>query len=270
MQHKQKYRLFVAILTLLLAAGAYNYIKDAEIEKEMQERQETESLSGDAENAAKKEDDEAVPEGVGSSEEKTEASLPGEKIIEGIPFTSQSPFGDWADPRQQHGCEEASLLMAHYWMTGEALSKEKALMEIFAMSAYEEENYGEVHDLSLEDTLKFYREYFGYKKSFVRFDIDTEDIKREIAKGNPVIVPMDGTKLGNPYYTAPGPERHELIIKGYDDAAGEFITNDPGTRFGEDYRYEYETFMGAIRAYETGNEVPITNARKGALVIERE
>jgi hypothetical protein len=96
MQHKQKYRLFVAILTLLLAAGAYNYIKDAEIEKEMQERQETESLSGDAENAAKKEDDEAVPEGVGSSEEKTEASLPGEKIIEGIPFTSQSPFGDWA------------------------------------------------------------------------------------------------------------------------------------------------------------------------------
>ena len=33
------------------------------------------------------------------------------KVIYDVPFTSQAPFADWKDPRQQEGCEEASILM---------------------------------------------------------------------------------------------------------------------------------------------------------------
>lgn len=263
--------LLALALISILAVGSYIHMKDAGTKKEPRGQQETEPADSGAGDIGEKEEGETVPDESAAEEEPAaEEPLPESKIIEGVPFTSQSPFGDWADPRQQHGCEEASLLMAHCFLSGEGLSKEKALTEIFAMSAYEEENYGGFHDLSLEDTLKFYRAYYGYERSFVKFDIDADDIKREIAKGSPVIVPMDGTKLGNPYYTAPGPERHELIVKGYDDRAGEFVTNDPGTRFGEDYRYDYETFMGAIRAYKTGNEVPIGPVEKGMLVIEKE
>ena len=202
--------------------------------------------------------------------EPEETSLPRTAAVADVPFISQAPFGDWADPKQQHGCEEASLLMAHSWMQGEKLTKEIALTEIFAMSEFEEKNYGGVYDLSLEDTLKFWREYYGYKKSFTKYDISAADIKQEIAKGNPVVVPMDGTKLKNPQYTAPGPQRHEMVVIGYDDDTEEFITNDPGTRFGEGYKYDYEIFMDSIRDYKTGFDEPIDKAVKAMLVIEKE
>ncbi len=269
MEYKAKYRLLGLVLISVLAAGYYLYVKDGGIQREQQADTET----GVIDEAIEAQEGQVVlpdENDAGEEKESAEKFLFQAKTIEGIPFASQSPFGDWADPRQQHGCEEASLLMARYFLTGEELSKEKALTEIFAMSAYEEENYGGPHDLSLEDTLELYRAYFGYEKSFVKYDIDTADIKREIAKGNPVIVPIDGTKLGNPYYTAPGPERHELIVIGYDDVPGEFITHDPGTRFGEGYRYDYGVFVDAIRAYETGNEISIESVEKGMLVIEKE
>lgn len=222
--------------------------------------------------AEKEQDIRPAPEQESSeAEEDTQERLPSAAAIDGVPFISQSPFGDWADPRQQHGCEEASLLMAYHWISGEVVTKEEALGEIFAMSAFEDEHYGPgTYDLSIADTLKFYREYYGYEKSFTRYDISADDIKREIAAGNLVILPMNGVDLGNPHFTAPGPERHELVVVGYDDAAGEFITHDPGTRWGENYHYDYDIFMGAIRDYETGFDEPIVKEATAMLVIEKE
>lgn len=200
-----------------------------------------------------------------------ETDLPASAMIEGVPFTSQAPFGNWADPLEQHGCEEASLLMAHYWIQGKTFTKEKALEEILAMSKFEEEKYGkEMYDMSLADTLKLWREYFGYKKSFTKYDISVLDIKKELAAGHPVVLPMDGTKLGNPYYTPPGPLYHELIVIGYDDAKQKFITNDPGTRFGEGYDYDYDVFMNSIRDYKTGFNEPVDKVVRAMLVIEKE
>jgi len=267
--HKMALGLFV-----LVVAGVYFFRSDLEnllynaedINEEVAITDTTQNITDDSEQEVGQE--EAAP--ITPEESTEETALPPLAMIAGVPFTSQAPFGDWADPKQQHGCEEASLLMAHYWMQGKKLTKETALTEIFSMSEYEEKNYGLVYDLSIADTLKFWREYYGYKKSFTKYDISAEDIKKEIAAGNPVIVPMDGTKLGNPQYTAPGPERHELIVIGYDDGALEFITNDPGTRFGEGYRYDYEIFMGAIRDYKTGFDEPIDGIVKAILVVEKE
>jgi hypothetical protein len=36
------------------------------------------------------------------------------------------------------------------------------------------------------------------------------------------------------------------VIRGYDETEGEFITNDPGTRMGNGYRYKYEKLIAAV------------------------
>src|SRR4030042_6174940 len=42
-------------------------------------------------------------------------------------FTTQAPFGEWNDPRQQDACEEASVLIAYKWYTKDMnLKKEEA------------------------------------------------------------------------------------------------------------------------------------------------
>src|SRR3989338_699022 len=188
-------------------------------------------------------------------------------FIENVPFTSQAPFGDWKDPRQQDGCEEASVLMAMRWVKGESLTKEQALEEILAMSKFEEDKYGDYHDTSSEDTVKrLFNDYYSYDKVKTVFDIKIEDIKKELAAGHLVIVPADGQKLGNPNFTGAGPERHKLVIRGYDDKKSQFITNDPGTRKGEKYRYDYDVLINAVRDYLTGYKVPIVGERKAMIV----
>ena len=207
------------------------------------------------------------------SEATASRELPGTaisgRILLDVPFTVQAPFGGWADERQDYGCEEASILMAMRWVRGETLSPAQAEQEIIAISEFEKENYGDFHDTSAQDTLKVMKAYFNYENAFVKFDIGAEDIKAELAEGNAVIVPIDGTKVGNPYYTPPGPPKHKIVIRGYDDATQEFITNDPGTKRGEEYRYGYDVLEGALLDYPTGINEPITEIKTAMIVIKK-
>lgn len=190
-------------------------------------------------------------------------------ILLNVPFTAQAPFGNWDDVRQDYGCEEASILMAMYWVYGRDLPPEKAEKEIIAISEFEQEKYGAFHDTSTLDTLKVLKAYFGYENAFVRFDIGIEDIKTELVQGNIVIVPIDGTKVDNPYYTPPGPAKHKIVIRGYDDDTQEFITNDPGTKRGEAYRYNYQILENAIVDYPTGLNEPISQIRTAMIVVKK-
>lgn len=192
-----------------------------------------------------------------------------EQVLLDVPFTAQAPFGNWADVRQDYGCEEAAILMAMYWVYGRDLPLEEAEKEIIAISEFEKEKYGDFHDTSTLDTLKVLKAYFGYENAFVKFDIDAEDIKAELARGNIVIVPIDGTKVNNPYYTPPGPAKHKIVIRGYDDHTQEFITNDPGTKRGEGYRYNYQILEEAIVDYPTGLNEPISQIQTAMIVVEK-
>lgn len=60
-----------------------------------------------------------------------------------------------------------------------------------------------------------------------------------------------------------------ILIKGYDYKTKQFITNDPGTRRGENYRYSALTIFKAIRPYRTGNKVAFAKLVKEMLVISR-
>jgi hypothetical protein len=197
----------------------------------------------------------------------TTEKLPQSALISGVPFTAQAPFGDWQDPKEQHGCEEASLTMAAYWISGKALTGDVALREIIAISDFEQAKYGNYYDTSSADTLKLLEDYYGFKNAQVRSGITADDIKSELAKGSLVVMAIDGTKLGNPHYTPPGPERHQLVVIGYDDVKKQFVTNDPGTRYGKAYRYDYDVFMAAVRDYKTGFDVPFDGVVKTMIVI---
>jgi hypothetical protein len=67
-----------------------------------------------------------------------------------------------------------------------------------------------------------------------------------LVSGKLVIIPAAGRLLGNPNFSGQGPIYHMLVVRGFDNKTGEFITNDPGTRKGEGYRYKYSVLINAI------------------------
>jgi hypothetical protein len=196
-------------------------------------------------------------------------AIPRSSLIESVPFTSQAPFAEWNDPIFQNGCEEAALVMAQYWLTGETLLKEIAKKEIIALSKYEKKEIGQSVDTSAKDTEKLLRDYYGVTTSSVHTGITLFDIQETLASGALVIVPADGRKLKNPNYTLPGPMTHMLVIIGYDAVKKEFITNDSGTRNGKNYRYSENVLFEAIRDYPTGEHLPIKGISKEMIVVKK-
>lgn len=198
------------------------------------------------------------------------AAISPAQVLLNVPFMAQAPLGNWSDPRQQDACEEVSLLMAYHWATGEPAGSLQEIEEkIIAFAEYQIERYGHAFDTSAADTAKLMKEYLEYFKVRVVYDITLTDIKTELAKGNLVIVPALGRELPNPYFTSPGPLRHMLVIIGHDDSKQQFITNDPGTRQGKDFRYAYSVMEDAFFDYPTGHHEPLTEMRRAMIVVEK-
>lgn len=208
-------------------------------------------------------------QGVGAQPDKQDEALP-ERVNIAMAFTSQAPFGEWSDPRQQDGCEEASVAMIKWWLEGRrSVTKEDAKADILALSAKSEEMFGTFHDTSIADTHKLLKAWVttGVKSNVEQLTLD--GMKQDLADGRVIIIATDGRLLGNPNFSGGGPERHMLIIKGYDDTAHKFIANDVGTRAGADYRYDYDVIMTALIDYNTGYHEPLTSSRKIGIVVEK-
>lgn len=188
--------------------------------------------------------------------------------IKSVPFSTQAPFANWQDSRQQDGCEEASALMAVKWARNESLSKQEALDEIIGSSDYTLEKYGEYRDISAKDTVDWIlKDYFNYYNAAVKYNIEIKDIIYELSQGNLIIAPMNGQIMGNPYFVPPGPTRHMIVILGYDEKKDIFITHDPGTRHGENYKYSTQILFEAIRDYPTGYHELIEEIEKNIIVV---
>lgn len=147
--------------------------------------------------------------------------------------------------------------MAMEWARGNgSISNQEAVSEIEAMAQLEESLIGTYVDTSVADVMKLVSAYYDYGQ-VEAFEIQSpRDIIERINRGEIVVVPTNGQRLNNPFYTPPGPERHSLVIRGYDFDTEEFITNDPGTRRGEAYRYDKNVLFGAIGDYPTGDHKP--------------
>lgn len=196
----------------------------------------------------------------------------GSKVLNSkeVPFSPQAPFGNWADPRQEDGCEEVSALMAVRWARGQDLSRQEALDELIAISEYEKANWGNYHDTSAYDTMeRIVKGYFDLHNVEYKQNVSLQDLIGALQAGNILIVPINGMIVGNPYYTQPGPPRHMLVVKDYDPDRDIFITNDPGTRRGEDFEYPADKFYDSIRDYPTGVHPPVTGNEKNIIVINK-
>lgn len=193
------------------------------------------------------------------------------KINLAVPFTSQAPLANWSDNRFQAGCEEASVLMVMRSIRGQkSIDKKDAEKAIVTLSEWQFKKYGSYYDTSAADTAaRLIAGFYGYQKYSVKKNIVKQDIIDELKSGRIVIAPTDGRKLKNPFFTQPGPEQHMLVIKGYDEAQDQFITNDPGTRRGAGYRYKTDILMGSLRDYPTGNHEKIKVLEKNIISISR-
>ena len=158
-------------------------------------------------------------------------------------FASQAPFGVW-DELHGEACEEASMIMAVKYFSKKLLTAHIMEQEILDLASWEEGN-GYKIDVTANETVEILEKYFSTKAELVT-EVNVERMKQELAAGNLIIIPAAGRELGNPYFQNPGPIYHMLVIRGYDSAAGVFITNDPGTKRGEGYRYKYQTLISAI------------------------
>lgn len=193
---------------------------------------------------------EAVPEpDVVVTDDSTE--LPIEYNL-AVPFTSQAPAGNWALPYQE-ACEEASIYMVAAYYQGlpaGQIAVETADQAILKIVDFENSFLGFYFDTTAVETASIVDSYYGYQARVIE-DPSIDDIKRQVAAGRPVIVPAAGRELGNPFFSGVGPLYHMLVVKGY--TATQFITNDPGTRHGENYAYDIEVIMEAMGDWNGGD-----------------
>lgn len=191
------------------------------------------------------------------------------RALHDVPFTVQAPIANWFDPLYQNACEEASIVMAARWLTEKDLTSDDALKEIRLLANRADALFGSNLDESARDTATLAQDYMPNAKVELVEDVLLQDIVGILNGGNIVLVPLNGKILNNPHYKPPGPLRHMLVIKEYDLETKEFITNDPGTRYGKNYRYAEDVLFSAMHDWDTGDNTPIYPDRKVIIAIGR-
>jgi hypothetical protein len=179
-----------------------------------------------------------VPQAVVSSNDPSFVSNSSNTIE--VPFTSQAPYGVW-DKVHNEACEEANVVMAYAWIKGIALTPEFAEGEIQRLTRWGLGKFNS-YDTTAGQTALMAKEVYGINSKIIQAP-SVEEIKVELNKGNIIVAGMAGKLLENHHYRSPGPLYHMLLIKGYDDTG--FITNDPGTKYGQGFHFSYNNIMQA-------------------------
>lgn len=164
-----------------------------------------------------------------------------------VPFTSQAPEANWTEP-WFNACEETSVVMVDSYYQKQELSKFTAKEKIIEIFAIKNSAYGYSLDESAESIASFINNFLPWE-AMLKTNPTLEDLKTELDRGNPVIIPAAGKLLHNPHFRNGGPVYHMLVVSGYDEVDEEFITQEPGTRFGKNYRYSFATVMNALHNY---------------------
>ena len=114
--------------------------------------------------------------------------------------------------------------------------------QLTTLTQWEQERFGYYLDTTVKETAEMIRSVYNLKTSIVS-NYTEKDIKDALNANKLVILPVNGRKIGNPYYKQPGPIYHMLVVRGY--TATQLITNDPGTKNGESYKYSFTTLKNA-------------------------
>jgi hypothetical protein len=181
-----------------------------------------------------------------------------------VPFMTQAPTGNWNMPFQE-ACEEASLLTVRHFLEGSTVTPQTAEKEILDLADYENKTFNYSADITMEELKRVAEDHYRYTGQLF-YDFTIDDMRKLLSEGHPIIVPLAGRDIGNPYYSGQGPWYHMLVITGYD--GNRFITNDVGTKRGHGYMYDQNVLYDAIHDWNQKNE-EIRSGRKVILVLEK-
>lgn len=200
---------------------------------------------------------------VSSTPIQAEKPIPPEINLD-VPFVPQAPEKNWDQPWQD-ACEEAAILMMDAYYKDIVTSVGYDKEQILKMVTWEEDrNWG--LSIEIEKIQQIFTEYLKLPTGHTTKIIENptiNQIKKYVANAQPVYVVADGKTLPNPHFQNGGPEYHALVIRGY--TKDSFITNDPGTQFGQNFKYKYNDLMDAIHDWNGGD---VVGGRPVVLVIE--
>lgn len=187
------------------------------------------------------------------------------KVALDVPFATQAPLGNWDMPYQE-ACEEASLILVNRFLDGQGITPSEMDAAILAMVDWQTSKNMDM-DITAAQMAETAEGYLG-RSAEVYYDDDVSiaAIEAELAKGNPVILPLAGQDIGNPYFSGDGPPYHVLVVTGYDGK--NFITNDVGTKRGESYKYRKDVLFDAIHDWP-GDKDRIREGRKAMVVVTK-
>ncbi|HLD31873.1 MAG TPA: C39 family peptidase [Patescibacteria group bacterium] len=171
-----------------------------------------------------------------------------------MPYTPQAPYGYWQQPWKD-ACEEASIAMVEAFylplptasLSGR-LERTLAKKRIQYILDIKNQFYGPSLDENATLMADLINKYLAFEATIVD-NPSQEQIKNELDHNRPVIVPLSGPDLKNPYFRYPPPRYHVLVITGYDEEKTEYITNEPGLNSGLDFRYHYDRISSALHDY---------------------
>ena len=178
------------------------------------------------------------------------------------PFYPQAPDADWSLPWQE-ACEEASVILTYHGITGKPITRDRFREEILNIVDWEKERFGYYEHTTVDQTAEILRDYYKYSDFEIVENPSVDDLKGHLAQGHLIIAPFAGRQLGNPFYRGSGPYYHMLVIKGYDD--DQFITDDVGTRRGENFVYPYKRLMNALHDW---HETDMNLGEKKVIVVQ--
>jgi len=168
-----------------------------------------------------------------------------------VPFIPEIPEGVSGSP-WVNACEEASIAMiAHYYEGRLEVPDAEAIPYLRRLFAFQDGLYRSNANSDAARSARIIEEAAGFRATIVE-NPALEDLKRELSEGRPIMTFHYGFALGNPNipFLPTGSSFHTLVLKGYDDRTGEFITNDNGDRSaGAGRRYPYDTFMDSLHDY---------------------
>ncbi len=189
-----------------------------------------------------------------------------------VPFTPQAPTANW-DELHNEACEEASAIMvaaalkAQDTNTGEQVDISPEYIstenppdqyyskldpsfvesEITKLTDWENDNLGYHLSINTYEAARMIEEVYNLDTEVVPYNVSK--LKKVLGGGKRMIIlPANGQLLKNPNFKQPGPIYHMFVVTGYN--ATQIITNDPGTRKGYNYKYDYSTVKSAVGNWE--------------------
>ena len=257
----RKYIVFVAV-GIALGAGFIGYPKIAAYIERVQIEYENETTMNEI---LEQQVIDMTIQNIQNLAEEAHATVILENAYLDVPFICQAPFqteASWV--HHEESCEEAALLQVKYYLDGVTeVDPQKANDTILDMIKWQEKNFGEHKDLYANDMATFIKDYYELEDDQIEiiYDVEITDIKKMISAGDPIIAPITGDILNNPYYPYPG--YHMLTIIGY--TPEKIITNDVGTKRGEDYSYDYDVFMKALK--DAGGDIILLKKGKNDIIL---